>query len=161
MSDAPKKELSRQEKLSRSLADSLYVKQEWEGRNVDPLLQAVVHNTNVHESNEHEITLTVGGNLISGILISGNAFMDLWANEFSAVFTKENGVADLVRDQFLNWKTDSDELLGDPMPPQFIHLRAAEIYSTNGRPILAGGSLWRGKLTGVDGFNLGRLVFNQ
>ncbi|MFK3641233.1 MULTISPECIES: gas vesicle protein [Pseudomonas] len=160
MSDAPKQQLSRQEKLSRSLADSLYVKQEWEGRSIDPLLQSVVHNTNIYQSNEHEITLTVGGNLISGILISGNAFMDLWADEFAAVFTKENGVADQVRDLYLNWRVDPDELLRDPQPPQFIHLKAAEIYSTNGRPILAGGSLWRGKLSGVDGFNLGRLVFN-
>jgi hypothetical protein len=160
MSDEPQKQQSRQHRLSRSLADSLYVKQEWEGRGVDPLLQAVVNHTNVNDSNEHAITLTVGGNLVSGILISANAFMDLWAAEFSSGFTSENGVADNVRDTFLAWKADPAELNDDPLPPQFIHLKQAEIYTTSGRPILAGGSLWRGKLSGIDGFNLGRLFFS-
>lgn len=158
MSDVPQKKQLRQDKLSRSLADSLYVKQEWEGRNVDPMLQSVVNHTNVNDSNEHAITLTVGGNLVSGILISANVFMELWAEEFSSGFDKESGAATSIRELFLSWKVDPAELNEDPLPPQFIHLKNAEIYTTSGKPILVGGSLWRGKLCGVDGFNLGRLV---
>lgn len=161
MSDAPKQEKSRQLLLSRSLSDSLYVKQEWEGRNIDPLLQSLVHNTNVNEKNEHAITLTVGGNLVSGILISGNSYMDLWAAEVSSLFSKENGVADQVLQSYLTWKSEPQELRDDPLPPQFIHLKDAEIYTSSGRPILLGGSLWRGKLASVDGFNLSRLVFSE
>jgi len=137
------------------------VKQEWDGRNVDPLLQRLVNTTNIHESNEFAITLTIGGNLVSGILISSNAFMDLWAEEFASNFTNEDGTADRVRDEMLAWKVNPAELRSDPLPPQFIHLKEAEVFTLSGRPILPGGALWRGKLASVDGFNLTRLVYTD
>lgn len=160
MEEAAKPE-SRKDKLRRSLDDLLYVKQEWDGRNVDPLLQGLVNNTNINESNEFAITLTIGGNLVSGILISSNAFMDLWADEFASNFSNEDGVADRVRDQMLTWKVNPTELSEDPLSPQFLHLKEAEVFTLSGRPILPGGALWRGKLASVDGFNLTRLVYND
>lgn len=155
-SETPK---TKRETLKEALSDSLFVRQEWQGRNIDPLLQRVVNQTNNFPSNEHLLTLTIGGNLVSGVLISGNAYMTLWAEAFSSEFTNVDGVADSIREDLLSWMAgpeDPENLLS----AQFIHLKEAEIYSSNGRPILSGGSLWRGKLTSVDGFNLGRIVFN-
>lgn len=150
---------TRRERLKQAFSDSMYVRQEWQGRNIDPLLQRVVDQTNKYTSNEHQITLTIGGNLVSGVLISGNAYMTLWAEVFSSEFTNVDGVADSIREDLLSWMVGSEDP-EDSLSAQFIHLKQAEVYSSNGRPILSGGSLWRGKLTSVDGFSLGRIVFN-
>lgn len=154
-SETPK---TQRETLKKAFLDSLYVRQEWQGRNIDPLLQRVVDQTNKYTSNEHHITLTIGGNLVSGVLISGNAYMTLWAEVFSSEFTNEDGVADSIREDLLSWMVGPEDP-EDSLSAQFIHLKEAEVYSSNGRPILSGGSLWRGKLTSVDGFNLGRIIF--
>ena len=143
------------------LADVAYVKQEWDGRGVDPLLQWLVIHTNVNSTNKHAVTLTVGGNLISGNLISVDAYLDQWANDFSANFSSDNGAKDSMKETVLSWKVSPETKPDDLPPSQLIHLEDAEVFSSSGRPILPGGSLWRGKISSVDGFNLGRLVFSN
>ena len=137
--------------------DSLFVKQHWEGRSLDQLLQVIVEHTNANIGNQHPITLTVGGNLVSGLLIAADAYIDAVADEFASDFKKEDGTADRIRDMILGMKYIPNEDAEKNVPPQFIHLMDAEVYTSSGRPIVSGGSLWRGKLSSVDGFSLGRL----
>lgn len=146
------------EQVSALLGDHGYVKQEWEGRAVDQLLQWLVNHTNVNIENKHDITLTVGGNLISGLLISSSSYLDKFSEELSRQFTSENGSSDLMREQVLSWKIEPEAADGDLPPSQFIHLEDARVYSSSGGPILNGGSLWRGKISSVDGFSLHGIV---
>lgn len=144
--------------LSEDLRDNDYVKQRWEGRSQDQLLQWIVEHTNVN-GNEHRITLTVGGSLISGILIAADTYIEEIADQFSSVFDAVDGTAEDIRSFLLSWKVSRNEDEDKNVVPQFIHLRNAEVFTSNGRPIVSGGSLWRGKISSVDGFNLGRLEF--
>ncbi|MBB4055092.1 MULTISPECIES: gas vesicle accessory protein GvpU [Pseudomonas] len=145
--------------LRGRLDDPLFVQQEWQGRGIDQLLQWLVNNTNAHPNNQHSITLTVGGNLISGKLISADAYFKKMTDHLAADFSAEDGSREIFKEEASHWNTPPITENGLLPPPQFIHLEAAEIYSSNERPILPGGSLWRGKLSSVDGFNLGRLVY--
>ncbi|WP_336354732.1 gas vesicle accessory protein GvpU [Pseudomonas granadensis] len=154
---AESKPKTQKEKYQESLLDPVFVKQEWDGKGVDQLLQWLVDHTNNNPDNRHVITLTVGGNLISGTLISVNAYLDLWAEELSGHFTKDGGADDLMRDTVLQWKTKPDINPGDLPPAQFVHLEGCEVYTSSGAPILEGGVLWRGKISSVDGFNLSKI----
>jgi hypothetical protein len=159
MSEIQEPKKTPKELMKSHLADTAFVKQEWDGRGVDPLLQWLVIHTNATSSNKHAVTLTVGGNLVSGILISADAFLDKWAEDFSANFTSDNGTDESMKKLVLSWKFGLNVDSNDLPPAQLIHLEDAEVYSSSGRPILPGGSLWRGKISSVDGFNLGRLVY--
>lgn len=145
--------------MSDLLRDNDYVKQQWEGRSQDQLLQWLVEHTNINVGNEHRITLTVGGCLVSGVLISSHAFFEGIADQFASGFDAADGTADQIRSSLLDWKVTPNEDGEKNVVPQFIHLRNAEVFTSNGRPILSGGSLWRGKISSVDGFNLGSLEF--
>ena len=141
------------ERVNELLLDPAYVKQNWHGRSTDPLLQWLVGLTNSNNST-FAVTLTVGGNLVSGMLISLDEYLNQYATQISAQIGHEESAA-VIRDQVLSWKPAQNE--ENPVP-QLIHLKDAEVFTSNGMPIAPGGTLWRGKISSVDGFNLGRLV---
>ena len=141
------------DQLREQLHDPLHVKQSWEGRRVDPLLQWLVDLTN-RSNTSFVITLTVGGNLVSGVLISLNEYLDEWATQISSQVGHEES-ASAVKDQVLSWKIERTQ---EAPTSQLVHLKDAEVFTSNGMPIAPGGALWRGKISSVDGFNLGRLV---
>ena len=144
------------DQLKERLLDPLHVMQSWEGRRVDPLLQWLVDLTN-RSNTSFFITLTVGGNLVSGVLISLEEYLDQWAAQISSQIGHEES-ASAVNDQVLSWKVDRTQ---EQPAAQLVHLKDAEVFTSNGTPIVPGGALWRGKISSVDGFNLGRLVTEQ
>lgn len=91
-----------------------------------------------------DITLSVGGCLISGRLISASQYM----RDFTP------NMEDALKDAGLRIDGKPEEL--DSI--RFIHLADARFYYANQQPIPANqGVLWRGMLSSVDGFHLGRL----
>ena len=111
---------------------------------------------------EFDVTLTVGGSIISGVLISGKTYF-----EELAVMMEENsnGAGDLSKTLADLWRPNGavyafekpDDAPEDWSPPSigYIHLRNAR-YFLSGQPIpSAPGMLWRGKLSSVDGFSIG------
>lgn len=131
------------------------VKSEWDGRQVDWLLQWLCGFVNETDTRVG-ITLTVGGNVITGTLIPHSAYFERLAKDISAPFAAAGQDAQ---------KTMHDRILGfnqpvDPetqLPVQYLHLDNARVH-TGGNQILPGkGTLWRGKLAAVEGFVLGEL----
>lgn len=141
------------DRIKEELLDPVHVKQSWEGRGVDPLLQWLVDVTN-RSNKSFVITLTVGGNLVSGVLISLDEYLDEWAAQISTQISHQDSAL-TVKDKVLSWKVDETQ---EQPAAQLIHLKDAEVFTSNGKPIAPGGVLWRGKISSVDGFNLGRLV---
>lgn len=138
------------------LADPVYSKLEWEGRQVDWLLQwfvGVAGQANL----EMGITLSVRGHLVSGLLISPQTYFALLAEQFAQPFadagsSDADGIRALVR--------GFDESSGKEDDPaaQYIHVRDARVYAGQQGPVSPAGMLWRGKVAAVDGFSLGHFL---
>lgn len=110
---------------------------------------------------ETGITLTVGGNLVTGTLISGRKYFE----EMGALIQKANGLSpDLSKalaNTFSQWKDLYPESGDDDDTKEhynFIHLRRAR-FMADGQNFLPQkqGLLWRAKLSRVDGFSMGVL----
>lgn len=127
----------------------------------DWFLQQLVDFINGSEG-ELTITLNTGGILISGILVSGHKYFESMADSFQGKIE----ISGNLKKYFLSLGNVylEDKLLKSK-PPVFIHLKEAQYYQpgANNNPIPSGGGTWwRGKISAVDGFFLGRLaVENQ
>lgn len=143
------------------LADTGFVKQEWEGRQTDWLLQWFVQFVNKTPL-EVGITLSIGGGLVSGILISHQQYFEELAADFSKPFEAFEGPeADHVKELVLGF-ISPPTAPGEREPAmQYLHLRDARLYSAGGgEAIPSKGALWRGKIAAVDGFSMGGLSAN-
>ncbi|MFS2161047.1 gas vesicle accessory protein GvpU [Pseudomonas sp. Pseusp122] len=136
--------------------DDVIAQFKWQGKQIDWLLQWLVKfvaNTKV----EMGITLSVGGNLVSGHLISHDAYFEQLAEDISAPFGKfHNGTDASMKEMILSFKPG--ESAEDTPAFHFIHLKDCKTYSTNQDPICEAGVLWRGRIAAVDGFTIGRIV---
>jgi len=102
------------------------------------------------------ITLNVGGFLISGYLIGGQAYFKDFGEEFSVFFQDEEATKDIKNIIVKNGELYTSE--DDVPPPSYIHLQDAHFFNTNGNPVPNNrGVWWRGRLSEVDGFSLGVL----
>jgi hypothetical protein len=125
---------------------------------------------------EQGIRLTVGGATISGELISGKRyFEELAASIMKGPVTVghpgervevDTAAADafksIIAESYKFWTRIYDKPEGAPddyapPPPKFIHLRKAIWIYPNGKVMPTGGVVWRGRLSAVDGFSIGRL----
>lgn len=103
------------------------------------------------------VTLQMGGMLLGGTIISGADYFDRFADGFASALQADTGDRESVRSTLAE--------LGDvfrlPQPveplPNYIHLSDALFFTTDGEPISEQPTLWRGRLSEVDGFILGRL----
>lgn len=106
------------------------------------------------------LTISVNGSIISGQMISSKRYFE----ELSNFYDEKNITADdpsLIEKglpvlqrvkQFLEQKGKSRE---EQDNPKYIHLEDVVIYPSNpSQP--AGATVWRGKLSSVDGFSIGR-----
>lgn len=102
------------------------------------------------------VTLTIGGALISGVLISGKEFFDKMEQKFSSTNPEDGSLAKYLADYH---KQISDEVYADSqLPPNtiFIHLdKAKQYFGQTAVPTV--GTLWRGRLCDVSGFSIGEL----
>jgi hypothetical protein len=106
------------------------------------------------------LTLCVNGSIISGQMISSKRYFE----ELSSIYSEKNittndpsliekGLPILQQvKQFLQQKGKSRE---EQDNPKYIHLEKVVIYPSNpSQPV--GATVWRGKLSSVDGFSIGR-----
>jgi hypothetical protein len=126
-----------------------------EERSVDPLLRLFTHRAN-KKGLELEITLEVGGLLISGYLTGVAKYCEKLEAQMS------EGLARI--DPTFNADEVSDEEPATALPmanaEDFIHLRDAWISGLRSEPAIQA-PVWRGRLSSVDAFVLGLLEDEQ
>ncbi|MFP2927234.1 gas vesicle accessory protein GvpU [Pyxidicoccus sp. 3LG] len=109
-----------------------------------------------------EITLSVGGTLISGQLISGKEYLELTADQLASAFMSLGVSAEGAKDIKEGLSRPAQALYQDEKEAQsggfgYIHLKNARIISgASTQPL--GNACWRSRLSSVDGFVLGALT---
>jgi hypothetical protein len=114
----------------------------------------------VEVSLEADITLAVGGLLVSGRLISAQQYLAGLKDQFKQM-QHDNKVATMVREELVRFIDNIAQPYNDPEDKRrvgFIHLRDVTFLSPNRSPVVAPQSFWRARLTSVDGFMLGRFA---
>ncbi|MEW2565719.1 hypothetical protein [Streptomyces liliiviolaceus] len=100
------------------------------------------------------ITLFIGGGLLYGDLISHKAWKTDWARSLRGVDGPGAHLLERFPEQVDEAVSDKQ---GRPVPqrlPQWIHLRDATSVVAAGGPVVM--PLWRGRLTDVSGWSLGK-----
>jgi hypothetical protein len=128
---------------------------------VDYLLQTIVWATNQPPGTDRTgITLYVSGSVISGQLISRRAFYDGMADEIDEAVRRDTGnEASAFGTMFRDLGREQDEApdLGSTRTA-FLHLAEARVFASAGPPIPTNrGVFWRGRLSSIDGWNIGFL----
>lgn len=127
-----------------------------EGKQIDWLLQWLVKFV-VSTKVELGVTLSIGGNLVSGLLISHDDYFDQLAQDLAAPLGQyDNGAEKSLKEIILSFKPG--DLAQDTSDFHFIHLKDSRTYSTDQSPICESGVLWRGRIAAVDGFSVGQIV---
>lgn len=117
----------------------------------DWLLESLVSGVNKTAA-EMGITLSVGGAVISGKMISGMTYAKLLADSIRSANDSLESIATALETSF-------GSIYNAEQPSQnvsYIHLKDIKVLSGNNWPELKGG-LWRGRLTAVDGFIIGNV----
>ena len=124
----------------------------------DILLQFLVGGAN-NSGLEIPLTLSTGGALISGHLCSFKDYMEGFV-DLMVGNDPENELRKTAIEFFVPSEEDEKERenLSDKSL-KYIHLKNARFYGGNANPIPADqGVWWRGRLSAIDGFNLGGLL---
>jgi len=136
----------------------LEIKQAIEGQSVDWYLQSLVSICNASDL-EIGITLTVGGSIVSGLLIGGRKYFERFAKQFSEAWPGEGKEA--IRLALAKSASLYDKSADDKQEPaagvQYIHLADARVFHGQ-QSVASTGVLWRGKINAVSGFSLGNLT---
>ena len=125
----------------------------------DWFLQQLVGLINSNAGLEITLTLIVSGSVITGTAISGMAYFKAFGKDFGASFngaSKEDRAS--VQDAYeslgkLYEKPESDDVTVPP--PTYIHMMNASVVHGNAFTKL---SLWRGRISAVDGFSTGLII---
>lgn len=109
---------------------------------------------------EFKATLTVGGAIVSGTVISGATYFEELGNLLAAASAADGDMASLLGSQWKQYAAiyrKPDDAPDDWKSPPlgYIHLRKAHYFAPGQPSIPAGGMLWRGKLSSIDGFSIG------
>jgi len=118
----------------------------------DWLLEELVDITNGTE-NEIGLTLNIGGILLTGTLISGHKYFEWFANTIGSGSEETTKYFKSFGEVYLKKKDNKSK------PPALIHIKDAKFYQPGGNISIPAvdGSYWRGRITVVDGFILGKL----
>lgn len=105
------------------------------------------------------ITLMCEGAIVTGNLIGGKKYFEIFASDFSSASHPDDqeGIKMAFNNLAEKLYPEVDENVEDASPPQYIHLENARIVSPNGDIPSSKGTLWRGKISAVSGFILGVL----
>ena len=99
-----------------------------------------------------DISLNVNGSVISGTLISAKDYFET----MSETFEDGNEIAQKISEQLA--ATGESFESSKSTEANFIHLKNTKVYCGDSKPTPSEGKiLWRGKLSEVDGFFLGRI----
>ena len=110
------------------------------------------------------VTLSVSGQLITGTLISGKDYFDKFSNQFAKPLeANEPELYESLNSIFEQHKAIYDiPIEQKTQPPNYLHLADAFILESNNiTPTSAEGFLWRGMISSVDGFSLGKLTYSK
>lgn len=118
----------------------------------DSLLAFLVNLCN-ESSLEVGITLTVGGNLITGKLISGRKYCNEVASQMEAAGETGATIAKYYREFGEEYfgKQDDDNFV----TPEMIHLENAKVVGAGS--VIQNLGFWRGRLRSVEGHTIGEL----
>lgn len=126
----------------------------------DWFLQTLV---NIANKSDLSIGLTIitHGFLVSGEVIGGKTYFEKFGEEMGTLVSETTeGIS--VSEHFKKMGDDvySEEKIDDN--PSFIHFKNAKFFQTSGEPIPNNrGVLWRGKISEVSGYSLGKLSKNE
>lgn len=132
-----------------------------DGNSVDWFLQSLVSTVNKTDL-EIGITLVVGGSIVSGRLVGGKRYFEIFAKEFSAMWPE--GSSDAIYQAFAKYGeiySQEENHKEDGPPPQFIHLVDSRCFFPGNQLPDNKGVLWRGRINSVSGFSLGQLSTAQ
>ncbi|MEH7176809.1 gas vesicle accessory protein GvpU [Neobacillus vireti] len=117
----------------------------------DNILEFLVMASNIHDFSL-DITLNVKGAVITGTLVSAKEYFDT----LSEIIEDGNEVAQMLSEQ-LSRAGESAQSEGGS-EANFIHMKETKVYCGDSKPTPSKGEiLWRGKLSEVDGFFLGKI----
>ena len=117
----------------------------------DSILEFFVQATNKHDFTL-DITLNVNGAVITGTMISAKDYFDT----LSETFEDGSEVAQKLSEQLAK-AGDAVETNGDS-EAHFIHMKNTKVYCGDSKPTPSTGKiLWRGKLSEINGFFLGKI----
>jgi hypothetical protein len=117
----------------------------------DNILEFFVQAANKHNFSL-DITLNVKGAVITGTMVSANEYF----NTLSEILEDGNEIARAVSEQ-LGKAGEAAKAYPDS-ETYFIHMKNTKVYCGDSKPTPSKGEiLWRGKLTEVDGFFLGKI----
>ncbi|SFE92600.1 gas vesicle accessory protein GvpU [Alteribacillus iranensis] len=117
----------------------------------DSILQLLIETVNAQDDYFLDITLNVNGTHVSGTMIPASDYLSELANEFTDDETESSIHEQLVR---ASESLDSNS----HTEANYIHLKEANLFSESGASFPSKGSvLWRGRLSEVDGFFLGKI----
>ena len=139
------------------------IEQKIHGQSVDWYLLHLVSLAN-ENGLEFGLTLTVGGSIVSGTLISGKKYFETFASDLSSAWPGDEDAKEIIRSSFAGWsaiynrKKEDDD---DRPPPQYIHLSNARVHTPQGSLPTNTGVLWRGKINAVSGFSLGSFTIGD
>jgi hypothetical protein len=98
---------------------------------------------------EPDVTLLVGGILVSGFVVSKKKYM-----EHHPIVARIQKVCDEHKDEM----PKADDEQSEDLSPDFIHLRDARCFTPSGGPVPTNqGVFWRISLESVQGFHFGLL----
>ncbi|KMY55839.1 gas vesicle protein GvpU [Bacillus sp. FJAT-27231] len=117
----------------------------------DSILEFFVQAANKHDFSL-DITLNIKGAVVTGTIISAQEYFD----RLSRLFEDGDEVAQMLSEQL----EDAGEAAHaqDNAEAYFIHMKDTKVYCGDSKPTPSKGEiLWRGKLSEIDGFFLGKI----
>ena len=134
----------------------------------DVFLEALVEGVNVYGI-AWDLTLCVGGLLITGELVSTEVFFRALGEEVDRAISSHLGEEptgkhaapyfQLADESKVAWQKKQENRTADDPSPAYICLRNARYFNPSGDSVPGhDGVHWRGKLSAVDGWSFGRLV---
>lgn len=111
-----------------------------------------------NQSLEIPITLTIGGALVSGRLISGERYFRELGNSLTKGIEDE-GLSESLNSMMEGFAKEYESTKQNyaDRPMRFIHINEAKWVYLNGKIPTDKGPLWRGKISSIDGFFIGTL----
>ena len=122
------------------------------GHNKDNILEFLVQAANKHDFNL-DITLNVKGAVITGTMVSAKEYF----STLSGTLEDGNDIAQMLSEQL----DQAGEIAqkSDDTGANFLHMKDTKVYCGDSKPTPSKGQiLWRGKLSEIDGFFLGRIL---
>ncbi|OOE37463.1 hypothetical protein BZG04_03360 [Salinivibrio kushneri] len=120
--------------------------------NKDWFLQEMINLANVGA--ELDITINVGGVLASGTLIGGQKYFEMLAESIN--FSNEGNPDNETVKKFFSGFGDMYQEAPPVDSIGYIHMKDIKFHALSGTPVPSNSTIWRGRLSQVNGFILGR-----